>query len=88
MKHSKSVKFLSIFIVSIYPEQTQSPPIENFLPTVLISIYNINLKLDLQKSTGLLITIEKAWAFERGAKGLFIPHFWKLGLRTKHFWQT
>jgi len=35
MKHYKSVKFLSIFRMPIQPAQTQSPPIENFLATVL-----------------------------------------------------
>jgi len=35
MKHYKSVGCLSTFIVSSPPAQTQSPPIENFLVTVL-----------------------------------------------------
>ena len=35
MKHYKSVEFLSIFRMSSHPAQTQSPPIENFLATVL-----------------------------------------------------
>jgi len=36
MKHYKSVEFLSIFrMSSLPPAQTQSPPTENFLATVL-----------------------------------------------------
>ena len=35
LKHYKSVEFLSIFRMSSPPAQTQSPPIENFLATVL-----------------------------------------------------
>ena len=35
LKHYKSVEFLSIFRMSSPPAQTQSPPIENFLATVV-----------------------------------------------------
>ena len=35
VKHYETVKFLSIFTMSSPPTQTQSPPIENFLATVL-----------------------------------------------------
>ena len=35
VKHYKSVEFLSIFRMSSHPAQTQSPSIENFVPTVL-----------------------------------------------------
>jgi len=35
MKHYNSVEFLSIFRMSRPPTETQSPPIENFLVTVL-----------------------------------------------------
>jgi len=35
MKHYKSVELLSVFRMSSSPAQTQSPPIENFLATVL-----------------------------------------------------
>jgi len=35
MKHYKSVEFLSIFTMSGHPAETKSPPIENFLATVL-----------------------------------------------------
>jgi len=35
MKHYKSLEFLSIFRMSSHPAQTQSPPIKNFLATVL-----------------------------------------------------
>jgi len=35
MKHYKSVEILLIFWVSISPAEMQSPPIENFLGTVL-----------------------------------------------------
>jgi len=34
-KNYESVEFLSIFRMSRHPAQTQSPPIENFLATVL-----------------------------------------------------
>jgi len=36
MKYYKSVEFLSIFRMSSPPAETQSPPIENFLVTVLL----------------------------------------------------
>jgi len=35
MKHCRLVEFLSIFGMSSPPEQTQSPPFENLLATVL-----------------------------------------------------
>jgi len=38
MKHYNSVEFLSIFVKSSPPAQTQMSPIENFLATVLISL--------------------------------------------------
>jgi len=36
MKHYKLVQCLPIFSVSSPPAETQSPPIENFLATVLL----------------------------------------------------
>jgi len=42
MKHYKSVEFLSIFEVSSPPAQTQSPPIENFLATVVVDTISLS----------------------------------------------
>ena len=39
--NTKSIKFLSIFRMTNHPAQTQSPPIENLLPTVLAPLSGV-----------------------------------------------
>jgi len=61
MKHYKSVEFLSIFRMSRPPTQTQSPPIENFLATVLFA-YLLNGHEIVTKRGGS--KVRKIWSIQ------------------------